>query len=37
MPATSIRRRTAQEDPELAEHMERKYYDQLKARFEPGR
>jgi hypothetical protein len=25
-----------QEDPELAEQMERKYYEQLKARFEPG-
>jgi hypothetical protein len=26
-----------QEDPELAEQMARKYYEQLKARFEPGR
>lgn len=26
-----------QEDPELARQMERKYYEQLKARFEPGR
>ena len=25
-----------QEDPEFAERMERKYYEQLKARFEPG-
>jgi hypothetical protein len=25
-----------QEDPRLAEQMERKYYEQLKARFEPG-
>jgi hypothetical protein len=25
-----------QEDPQLAEQMERKYYEQLKARFEPG-
>ena len=24
------------EDPELAEQMERKYYERLKARFEPG-
>ena len=26
-----------QEDPESAEQMERKYYERLKARFEPGR
>jgi hypothetical protein len=25
-----------QQDPELAEQMERKYYEELKARFEPG-